>query len=71
VENGHCILLAMVVSISDVMLHSASNFAIRNAVYEYSTYRECAVCERLQLETGRRVWHPVARKCDYGDENVL
>ena len=68
-EDGYCILLAMVVSISDVMLRTASNSAIRNALY--STYRECAVCERLQLEAGRPVWHPVARKCGYGGENVL
>jgi len=69
VEGGYCVLLAMVVSISDVMLRTASNSVIGNALC--STYRECAVCERLQLEAGRSVWHPMARKYDYGDENVL
>jgi hypothetical protein len=69
VEDGYCILLAVGVSISDVMLRTANNSAIRNALC--STYRECAVCERLQLEAGRPLWHPVARKYDYGDGNVL
>lgn len=68
-EDGYCILLAMVVSISDVMFRTASNSAIRNALYVI--YRECAVCERLQFEAGRPIWHPMARKYDYDGENVL
>jgi hypothetical protein len=51
------------------MLCTASNSAKRNALY--SAYRECAVCERLQLEAGRPVWHPMARTYDYGGEIVL